>query len=114
RPPAVRVRVSDEALGAHDGAVVERDLDAAAEGSPRGIGLVIARGPGGVLDRADLAPERDRRGAMRALRAVGVDVMPPAVLEGDREDVHHRVVESLPRGVGVVLLWIVRAGPDDG
>ena len=38
--------------------------------------------------------------------------MPGSVLQRDGEDVHDRVVEGLPRSVGVELLRIVAAGTD--
>jgi hypothetical protein len=40
-------------------------------------------------------------------------MMPAAVLQGDGEDVHDRVVERLPAGLRVHLLRVVGAGADD-
>ena len=49
---------------------------------------------------------------LRALGCVRAFVVPRAVLQRDREDVHHRVVERLTAGERIELLRIVRAGAD--
>ena len=51
-------------------------------------------------------------GAVRALGGVRALVVPAAVLQRDREDVHQRVVQGLPAGRRVELLRVASAGAD--
>ena len=112
RPGAQRVRVGDGDLVGDDGAVGQRDLHAAAEGLLGDVQRVVAAGPLRVLHGGDLVPQRHGVRAGGALRGVGVDVVPGAVLQGDGEDVRDRVVQGLAAGRRVVLLRVVGAGAD--
>ena len=73
---------------------------------------MIALGPFGTFHGADLAPQRHRIGPLRALGRIRTFVMPAAVLQGDGEDVHDRVVERFAAGHRVHFLRIVGAGAD--
>src|SRR3954452_18051629 len=98
--------VGDGELGREGAAVAPANRDAPAKGAVRRVGVVVAARPPGVLDGADAAPQREGRGAVRALAGVAALVMPGAVLERDGDDVGQRVLERLARRVGVVFLRI--------
>src|SRR5262249_56443660 len=89
------VRVGDRVLARDNAPIGEADFDAATKRTLARIGGKVARVPSGILDGADLAPQRDRRGMRRTLGRVAFLVMPGAVFERDREDVHERMVEGL-------------------
>src|SRR5262249_31438079 len=103
----VGVRVRNRELRLDRAPIRERDGYVPAERSPGGIGISVARRPCGIFDGADLSPERDRRGAMGALRRIAPLVVPRPVFERHRENVGDRMVEGLATGAGVVFLRIV-------
>ncbi len=106
------MRVGHRQLVHQRRAVLHRHLDAPAEGQLARVGRMVAACPLGVLAGLDLVPQRDGIGPRGALRGIAVDVVPASVLQGDREDVHDRVVQRLAAGLGVHLLRVVGAGAD--
>ncbi len=111
RPEGVRVGKRD--LIDNRRTVSEDNLDSSAVRLLSGVNGEIPTGPLGVFHRGDLFPQLDRVGARRSLVRVRVNVVPGPVLERHRKYVGQRVVERLPRRVGVVLLRIVRTRADD-
>ncbi len=112
RAGAQRVRVGDGELVDDHLTALERDLGSGTECLLCGVGRVVAAGPLGVFDGGDLAPQLDGVGPVRALGCVGPLVVPGAVLQGDGEDVHHRVVQRLAGGIRIELLRVVGSGAD--
>src|SRR5690625_4408525 len=58
-------------------------------------------------------PQFDGVWALGAFWRVGVHVMPGAILQSDREDVHDRVVQSFTRRLWIHFFWVVSSGADD-
>src|SRR6185312_1426144 len=73
-----RVSVGDGDLVDDDLTAVQGDLRAGTERLLRRIVAVVAPGPFGILDRRDLAPQRDGIGSMRPRRSIRPLVMPGA------------------------------------
>ena len=113
RTRAKRVRIGDAEFILNHRAVFHGDDDAGAEGLFLRIVGVIAARPLWVFNGRNLVPEAHRVRALGAFRRVGADMVPLAVLQGDRKNIHDRVVEGFPRSFRVHLLRIAGAGADD-
>ncbi len=104
--------VRDGDLIADRVAVLQHYRHMAAKRFHFGIAAVIAGGPQRVFDGADLVPKAHRVRPAGALGGIGGLVVPAAVLQGDREDVHDRMIQRFPAGLRVHFLRIIGPGAD--
>src|SRR5579863_6194290 len=109
---AKRVSVGHSHLVADDRTALEGNDDPAPKRFFFGIMAMIALGPAAIFDGRYLAPERDCIRPCGTFRCVGFLMVPAAILQRDRENIHDRVVERFAAGLRVHLLRIVGAGAD--
>lgn len=90
---AIGVSIGHAALARDHTTVFQRNNDLAAKSALVRIGIEIAHRPGRLFHRADLVPQRHGRRRAGALACIGVDMVPFAIFERDRQDIHDRVIK---------------------
>ena len=71
---------------------------------------MVFAGPFRFFAGFDLVPEPDGIGAARPLRRVAIHMVPTAILQRDREDIHDGVIQRLAARLRVHLLRVIRPG----
>src|SRR5699024_141878 len=106
------VGVGDGDVVGDDGAIFHGDLYRTAEGLFVEVQRVVAASPFRIFYGRDLVPQFNGVFTLRTLWSIRINVVPCAILQCDREDVHDRVVQGFAGCGGIHLFWVVGSGTD--